>query len=156
MARAQFVVTLLTGCVLLAAVNNSAWADRKLPVPTPLKGATNANQASLNWSNIAGETGFLIERRLFNSGNFAEVGKTVADVTSYKDILTTTDEYEYRVRAYRATGSNISYSNYTNVVDLAPANAVDSSTNSTTSNTTASSTTTTTTTTVGDSTTPCP
>jgi|tagenome__1003787_1003787.scaffolds.fasta_scaffold20033860_2 hypothetical protein len=111
---------LLAGSVLIIAVNNSALADRKLQVPDQLKGTTEASQVSLNWSNISGETGFLVERRLISGGSFAEIGKTVADVTNYKDTLTTADQYEYRVRAYRSTGSNLSYSDYTNVVDVAP------------------------------------
>ena len=143
MARTQ-LIALFTGCFLVAASTNVAWAGRKLNVPNPLQETTNASQVSLSWSNIGGETGFLVERRLLNGGSFAEIGKTVADITSYKDILTTTDQYEYRVRAYRSAGTNLAYSGYTNVVDVAPA---------TTTNTT--TTTGDTTTITGDSSTAC-
>jgi hypothetical protein len=107
----------LFGAALLVAVSSSAWADRKLPVPNPLQDLANANQVSLHWSNVSGETGFLIERRLAG-GSFAEIGKTTADATSYKDTLIVDGKYEYRVRAYRSTGANLTYSDYTNLVDV--------------------------------------
>ena len=116
MARTRLAVHLI-GAALLVAVSSSAWADRKLPVPNPLQGSPAGSQVSLHWSNTTGETGFLIERRPVG-GSFAEIGKTVADVTSYEDSLTTVGQYEYRVRAYRTTGANLSYSDYTNVVDV--------------------------------------
>ena len=115
MPRMTVAARLLAGGLMLAAAANPAWAGKKLGVPNPLRAATNAGQVSLSWANIGGETGFLIERRLHNGGSFAEVGKTVADVTSYTDILTTSDSYEYRVRAYK-TGPNLFYSDYTNTV----------------------------------------
>lgn len=112
---------LLAGGLMLAAVASSAWAAKTLDSPNPLAGTTNAGQVYLNWANTSGETGFLIERRLQDGGSFAEIGKTVADVASYTDILTTTDHYEYRVRAYKATGPSMIYSDYTNtVVSTAP------------------------------------
>jgi len=144
MARVQWIA-LFAGCLVVASVINPAWAGRKLQAPSPLKETTNASQVSLNWSNIGGETGFLIERRLLNGGSFAEIGKTVADITSYKDTLTTADQYEYRVRAYRTAGSNLSYSDYTNAVDVAAATTTDPTTAAVEP----------TTMTAGDTTTPC-
>jgi hypothetical protein len=119
----------------LVAVSSSAWADRKLPVPNPLQDSANANKVSLHWSNVGGETGFLVERRLAG-GSFAEIGKTTADVTSYEDSLTTAGQYEYRVRAYRSTGANLTYSDYTNLVDV---DASTSTTSTSTGGTTTSS-----------------
>jgi endoglucanase len=134
MARTRLAVHLF-GAALLVAVSSSAWADRKLPVPNPLQDSANSNEVSLHWSNVGGETGFLVERRLAG-GSFAEIGKTTADATSYKDTLTVDGEYEYRVRAYRSTGANLSYSDYTNVVDVV---ASTSTTSTSTGGTTTSS-----------------
>jgi hypothetical protein len=134
MARTRLAVRLF-GAALLVAVSSSAWADRKLPVPNPLQDSANANQVSLHWSNVSGETGFLVERRLAG-GSFAEIGKTTADATSYKDTLTVDGKYEYRVRAYRSTGANLTYSDYTNLVDV---DASTSTTSTSTGGTTTSS-----------------
>ena len=134
MARTRLAVRLF-GTALLVAVSSSAWADRKLPVPNPLQDSANANQVSLHWSNVSGETGFLIERRLAG-GSFAEIGKTTADATSYKDTLIADGKYEYRVRAYRSTGANLTYSDYTNLVDV---DASTSTTSTSTGGTTTSS-----------------
>jgi len=134
MARTRLAVRLF-GAALLVAVSSSAWADRKLPVPNPLQGSPAGSQVSLHWSNTTGETGFLIERRPAG-GSFAEIGKTTADVTSYEDSLTTAGQYEYRVRAYRSTGANLTYSDYTNLVDVV---ASTSTTSTSTGGTTTSS-----------------
>jgi hypothetical protein len=134
MARTRLAVRLF-GAALLVAVSSSAWADRKLPVPNPLQGSPAGSQVSLHWSNTTGETGFLIERRPAG-GSFAEIGKTTADVTSYEDSLTSAGQYEYRVRAYRSTGANLTYSDYTNPVDV---DASTSTTSTSTGGTTTSS-----------------
>ena len=136
MVRTRLAVRLF-GTALLVAVSSSAWADRKLPVPSPLQDSAVANKVSLHWSNITGETGFLIERSL-DGGNFAEIGKTVAGVTSYDDNLTTDGQYQYRVRAYRSTGANLTYSEYTNVVNVDATTSTDP-TNTTTGGTATSS-----------------
>jgi hypothetical protein len=157
MARTRLAVRLF-GAALLVAVSSSAWADRKLPVPNPLQDSANANQVSLHWSNVSGETGFLIERRLAG-GSFAEIGKTTADATSYKDTLIVDGKYEYRVRAYRSTGANLTYSDYTNLVDVDASTSTNStSTGGTTTSDTGGTTTsssggTTTTSSSGDTTT---
>ena len=136
MVRTRLAVRLF-GTALLVAVSSSAWADRKLPAPNPLQDSAAANEVSLHWSNVSGETGFLIERSV-GGGSFAEIGKTIAGVTSYKDSLTTPGQYEYRVRAYRTTGANLTYSDYTNVVNV-DATSTDSSNTSTGGTTTPSS-----------------
>ena len=105
------------GAVLLlaSAASPASAAGRKLDAPSPLKGVTQDSKMALSWTNVSGETGFLIERRPYTGGSFAEVAKTTTDVTSYKDSLPATQSYEYRVRAYRTQGG-VAYSDYTNVV----------------------------------------
>ena len=85
-----------------------------LSTPSPLKAVTDAQKVQLTWTNITNETGFLIERRRNGGGSFAEIGKTVADATSYTDTLLDSSQYEYRVRAYRASAS-MAFSPYTNI-----------------------------------------
>src|SRR5205809_5433959 len=84
-----------------------------LSAPSPLKASTNSNRVSLTWSNINGETGFIVERRQKGTNQFAEIGKTTTDVTTYTDTLTTSGIHQYRVRAYSASGG-MTYSRYTN------------------------------------------
>ena len=112
--RAVAHVLLLGGLGLTLAAA-PATAARKLDAPGPLKGQTAAGSVALSWSDVGGETGYLVERRPSGSGSFAEVAKTTADRTSYTESVGTTLNYEYRVRAYR-TAPYMIYSDYTNTV----------------------------------------
>jgi parallel beta-helix repeat protein len=85
-----------------------------LASPTPLKASFSSNGVAVSWSNITGETGFVVERRHKSTEQFLEVGRTTVDVTVYIDQLTTSGIYQYRVRAYSGSGTATTYSRYTN------------------------------------------
>jgi hypothetical protein len=91
-----------------------------LASPEPLTAAITSNRVSLAWGNINSETGFLIERRRQGDQRFSEIAKTTTNVTTYTDILTTAEAYDYRVRAYLANGDMV-YSPYTNTTTVSPA-----------------------------------
>ncbi|MFQ5890182.1 MAG: S8 family serine peptidase [Gemmatimonadota bacterium] len=62
--------------------------------------------------NSVDEDGFAIERRLGQTGTFAEIAQVGADVTTYSDVgLIPETEYCYQVRAFNAGGN----SGYTNI-----------------------------------------
>ena len=105
---------LLVGGLVLILAAAPATAARRLDPPSPLKGQTATGAVTLSWSNIGGETGYLVERRV-SGGSFAEIAKTTSDRTSYTDLVATTASYEYRVRAYR-TAPKIIYSEYSNTI----------------------------------------
>ena len=105
---------LLVGRLILIVAAAPATAARRLDPPNPLKGQTATGGVTLSWSNIGGETGYLVERRAAG-GSFAEIAKTTSDRTSYTDLVATTASYEYRVRAYR-TAPKIIYSEYSNTI----------------------------------------
>ena len=115
MSRLRIAVPLLTAALGVSLLAESADAAKSLASPNPLQGATAVGQVKLTWGNIGGETGYVIERRVYAVGVFAEIGKTTADMTAYTDLLTESASYEYRVRAYKA-GGGMSYSPYTNSV----------------------------------------
>ena len=113
-------IRILGAVLVLGFALSPALAARKLDAPAPLKGVTDAGKMALSWTNVSGETGFLVERRLYGGGGFAEIAKTTANVTAYTDTVAATTSYEYRVRAYRTQGG-VLYSDYTNtVVSTAP------------------------------------
>ena len=112
-SRAHADMLLVGGLVLIVAAA-PATAARRLDPPNPLKGQTATGGVTLSWSNIGGETGYLVERRAAG-GSFAEIAKTTSDRTSYTDLVATTASYEYRVRAYR-TAPKIIYSDYSNTI----------------------------------------
>jgi len=112
-SRALADMLLVGGLVLIVAAA-PATAARRLDPPNPLKGQTATGGVTLSWSNIGGETGYLVERRAAG-GSFAEIAKTTSDRTSYTDLVATTASYEYRVRAYR-TAPKIIYSDYSNTI----------------------------------------
>ena len=119
-------------------------ADHVLAVATLCR-ADSANQmmVQLNWVDVPGETGFILERRSSTAASFAEVAKIGQDVKTYKDVTTASQNYEYRLRAYKVRGGQIYYSQYTNTV------SVQTGTTGTTSTTTGTTDTTTTGTTTG-------
>jgi hypothetical protein len=114
MSSRVFGELLLVGGLLMIMAAAPAIAARRLDPPTPLRGQPGTGGMTLSWSNIGGETGYLIERRT-TGGSFAEIAKTTTDRTSYTDVVATPASYEYRVRAYR-TAPKIIYSEYTNTV----------------------------------------
>jgi hypothetical protein len=125
------VVALISLTVVLAS---SAWArdgsktvlDYRLPkassttawslaTPNPLQATTASGKVALAWSNIANETGYIVERRRYGTTNFIELAKTPADRTAYTDVLVSASEhFDYRVRAYKADG-RMTYSQFTNI-----------------------------------------
>ena len=107
-----------------------------LSSPKPLKASPSSNRVTLTWTNIQGETGYVVERRTRGT-QFAAIGKTTTDVTTYTDTLAASGIYQYRVRAYSASGG-LSYSRYTNTTYT---NAATSTIRSTTPTSTTGSTT---------------
>ena len=98
-----------------------------LDPPTDLAAtATSDTAISLTWQDNAGnESGYRIERKLGESGTYAEIAVTGADVTSYSDSgLTPNSYYYYRVRSYNGVDGPSAYSNeahaLTKVVSYAP------------------------------------
>jgi len=71
--------------------------------------ATSAFGASLtiNWTdNSINEDGFKIERKLGQTGAFAEVGTVATDVVTFVDPVPDGQLYCYRVNAFNAAGSS--------------------------------------------------
>lgn len=73
--------------------------------------AISGSQINLSWQDASSnESGFRIERSLFPSSGFSQVGAVDANVTSYEDTGLAAGTYYYRVRAYNSCG-NSGYSN---------------------------------------------
>ncbi len=73
------------------------------------------NTMILTWdNNNTSEQGYKIERKEGETGTFAEVGSTLADITTYTDTaVTEATQYFYRVRAYLGT----TYSDYSQTIN---------------------------------------
>jgi hypothetical protein len=102
------VIWLLNGGTLLSSVGGwTVTTDWGIQTPAPAR-------VTLAWQdNASDESGFRIERSLDGSTNWAEIGTTGPNVTSYQDAgLAPWTTYYYRVRAYNASG-NSAYSNVT-------------------------------------------
>lgn len=83
--------------------------------PTSLTAtAVSGTRVDLAWSNVAGETGYRVER-LVSGGTWTQIGTTAGDVTSFQDTTTTAGKsYQYRVLASNAGGDS-AYSNLASV-----------------------------------------
>lgn len=86
----------------------------ELGVPAPptglvlTAGPTNYSQINLSWTDVAGESGYKIERKKGLGGTYAQVGTTNANVTSFTDSgpLAAGTQYYYRVRAHNLDGNS--------------------------------------------------
>jgi phosphatidylserine/phosphatidylglycerophosphate/cardiolipin synthase-like enzyme len=84
------------------------------PAPTGLTGtALSTAEVRLDWTDVAGEEGYKVERKLSSSTTWAQIGTTAPDVVTFTDAdsgLQPATGYNYRVRAYTTAG-NSPYSN---------------------------------------------
>jgi hypothetical protein len=103
------------------AISGSVWSfttaggDPAPPAPSGLTATgVSASRIDLSWSDVAGEQGYKVERKLASASSttWAQIGTTAANVTAYQDTsgLTASTAYNYRVRAW-TTGGNSAYSN---------------------------------------------
>ena len=85
------------------------------PAPTNLAASpVSQTRIDLAWTDVAGEAGYKIERKLAGASDtaWAQIGTTAPDVVVYQDAsgLLPGTSYNYRVRAW-TTGGNSGYSN---------------------------------------------
>ena len=83
------------------------------PAPSGLTATAVSNsRIDLAWTDVAGEDGYKIERKLTSSSTWTQVAQTSADVVSYADTsgLSPGTGYNYRVRSF-TSGGNSGYSN---------------------------------------------
>jgi len=81
--------------------------------PTNLTGSViSTTQINLSWTdNATNEDGYKIERKT-GTGNYAVVGSTGSNMTTFSDLgLTPSTSYTYRVYTYNSAGNSIQYSN---------------------------------------------
>jgi len=86
----------------------------RLDSPTGLTATTTSNTTiDLSWrDNSANESNFKIERKLGESGTYAEIATIAANLTTYTDTgLVSNSYYYYRVQAYNAAEGNSNSSN---------------------------------------------
>lgn len=66
-----------------------------------------AAKVDLSWNNVAGETGYKIERKTGAGGTWAQIGTTGVNVISYSDTTVSASTlYYYRVKSYNASGDS--------------------------------------------------
>ena len=94
------------------------------PPPSPAgltAAAVSSSRIDLAWTDVGGEEGYKIERKLTTSSTWEQIGQTAADAASYVDTngLAPGTAYNYRVRAF-TTGGNSGYSNTVTVTTPTP------------------------------------
>ena len=83
------------------------------PAPTGLTAsAVLSSRINLGWTDVAGEDGYKIERKLASESTWTQIAQIAAGTVSYADTsgLQANTTYNYRVRAY-TSGGNSGYSN---------------------------------------------
>ena len=80
------------------------------PAPTGFSAtAVSATRVDLAWTDVAGEQGYKIERKLASSSTWTQIATPLADVTAYQDStggLSPDTSYDYRLRAYTSGGNS--------------------------------------------------
>jgi uncharacterized delta-60 repeat protein len=70
-------------------------------------GTITATSVVINWTNVAGESGYRIEMKEGAGGSWTEIATTAADIITYtKSDLLANSQYYFRVRAYNASGNS--------------------------------------------------
>jgi hypothetical protein len=89
--------------------------------PTGLSAtAISTTEINLSWNDVAGETGYKLERKTGSGGTYAQIATPAQNATSYSDSgLTAETTYYYRIRATNSAGDS-DYSSEANATTLAP------------------------------------
>ncbi len=84
--------------------NESAGATKLIPPYNLQAASTEANKIDLTWQDTSSsESGFIIERKLDETGTYSAIDSVAANVTSYLDSnLAVGTYYVYRVKAYNS------------------------------------------------------
>lgn len=70
--------------------------------------AVSSSQINLSWTNVAGETGYVIERSANGTSGWSQIGSTAANVTTFQNTgLQMSTTYFYRVRAVNGSGQSV-------------------------------------------------
>jgi hypothetical protein len=91
-----------------SAYSSTASATTLPAAPANLVATTaSASQINLSWGDVAGDTGYIIERSANGTSGWTQVGTTAANVTTFQNTgLPASTIYYYRVRANGAGGSS--------------------------------------------------
>ena len=95
------------------STNNNGTVTVVPLAPSNLTGSViSTSQINLSWTdNATNEDGYKIERKT-GTGNYAVVGSTASNMTTFNDLgLTPNTSYTYRVYAYNSAGNSLQYSN---------------------------------------------
>lgn len=77
------------------------------PVPSGLTASASSTTVSLSWSDVSGETGFIVQRSPDGTSGWTQIATPGAGVTSYHDTgLTENKAYYYRIQSKNAWGSS--------------------------------------------------
>lgn len=94
------------------------------PVAAPSNPSLNENPprtVNLSWTdNASNETGYRIERKTMPAGNWAQIGTTAANTSSYQDATVLPEtQYSYRIAGY-SSSTESEFSNEINITTGAP------------------------------------
>jgi alpha-tubulin suppressor-like RCC1 family protein len=109
-----FAIVLLQTTACKKETNGNTTTVTVVPIaPTTLTGqAVSTSKINLAWTdNSTNEDSFKIERKITN-GTYTVIGKTAVNITNYTDSnLVANTAYNYRVYAFNAAGSSLTYTN---------------------------------------------
>jgi hypothetical protein len=89
------------------AVTHSAPQPQPPGAPTLQASVASSTRVNLQWTDVANENGYRLERKTGASGSWAEVISTAANVVTFSnENLSASTEYFYRVRAFNDAGNS--------------------------------------------------
>ena len=104
-----------------SAPSSSASTTTIPAAPSLTASAASSSQINLSWTNVAGETGYVVERSADGTSGWSQIGTTAANVTTFQNTgLQMTTTYFYRVRAVNGSGQSVNSNTASATTPLAP------------------------------------
>ncbi len=85
------------------------------PAKPTLKATSTKGKLNLSWTNVSGETGYVIQYSTKKDSGFKKLTDTKANVVSYSKKVTSGKTYYFRVKSYKKVGDTYIYSAYSDV-----------------------------------------
>lgn len=91
-------------------------AFKLTPGKATLKASSKSGKVNLSWTNVSGETGYVVYYATSKNGKYTKLATTKANVVKYSKSLTKGKTYYFKVRAYTTVGGSNVYGSYSSVV----------------------------------------
>lgn len=105
----------IDGKKVLSTAGSVITTATKPATPTLKATSPSKGKLSLSWTNVSGETGYVIQYSTKKDSGFKKLTDTKANVVSFSKSVTSGKTYYFRVKSYKKVGDTYIYSSYSDV-----------------------------------------